>query len=103
MGNGVTTIAPSILWILGMTFDIGMSPTTLGIMGIIVHYQEFYGTVVYFSTFFRNKRHHGKSFIEVLLFVGFSNGLWFFFPLLGMYASLCLIQQGDRVIFGWIP
>jgi hypothetical protein len=102
-GNGVTTIIPSILWIAGMTYDIGVSPATLGIMGIIVHYQEFYGTVVYFSTFFCNKRHHGKSFIEVLLFVGLSNGLWFFFPLLGMYASVQLIHQGDHAVFGWSP
>ena len=58
-----------------------------------------YGTVIYALSFFFNKRHHGKSFAEVLLFVGFSNGLWFVFPLLGMWTSYAMIASDSYSVF----
>ena len=114
VGNGWTTLLPSLLYLIGMTFhnnyyynmmfimlssSSSSSAKILGIIGIIKFYQEFYGTCIYFLSFFFNKRHHGKSLFEVILFVGLSNGLWFFFPILGMYASLQLILTNSYEVF----
>ena len=116
VGNGWTTIGPSLLWlyhcttharaasivpsvlsalpptaasalVTPLTALVGLSPRLVGMVGLVSFYQEFYGTVIYFLQFFFNGRQKGKSVFEVLLFVGLSNGLWFFFPLLGMYVS----------------
>lgn len=81
-----------------MTFDI-MDPRTLGILGLIQFYQEFYGTCIYFLSYILNKRYLGRSALEVGLFVGFTNGLWFAFPLIGMMASAQLIYDGDFSVF----
>jgi hypothetical protein len=37
--------------------------------------------------------------MEISLFVGFSNGLWFVFPLLGMYACVNMIQTDSYAVF----
>ena len=92
VGNGWTTIIPSIIWYIVITnhnllYPQLFTPFVIGIIGLIKFYQEFYGTCIYFLSFFLNKRQVGKTFFEVFLFVGFSNGLWFFFPLFGMYIS----------------
>lgn len=97
VGNGWTTLVPSILFIMSMTFDL-LLPRTLGIMGVIMFYQEFYGTVIYFLSFIFNKRYVGKSLTEVFAFVGISNGLWFFFPLLGLYISINFILSDSLSI-----
>lgn len=100
VGNGWTTIIPSVLLYIALTHHSALwpevlTPFALGIMGIMKFYQEFYGTCIYFLSFFLNKRYVGKSFFEVALFVGFSNGLWFFFPLLGIYACVHMISSNS--------
>ena len=105
VGNGWTTILPSIIWYICIThhsalFPDVFTPFVLGIMGILKFYQEFYGTCIYFLSFFLNQRHKGKTFFEVALFVGFSNGLWFFFPILGMYVSLQMIRSNSYDALG---
>ena len=90
VGNGWSTLLPSALFLVGMSVDL-MAPRWLGILGILKFYQEFYGTIMYFTSYVFNARYRGKTALEVSLFVGLSNGLWFFFPLLGMYISGVLI------------
>ena len=93
-------LLPSILLAYAATFPIrNLTPlsfllttardeaTFVGILGLVSFYQMWYGTVVYFATFFYNERHKGKGLLEVSLFVGLSNGLWFLFPLIGMWCS----------------
>jgi hypothetical protein len=115
VGNGWTTLVPSLYFLFAITFhSFGNVPTGsvvdnlspfmlpanfLGMMGLIKFYQEFYGTCIYFLSFFFNGRHKNKSVFEVVLFVGFSNGLWFFFPLLGMYISFYLIINNNFSVF----
>mmetsp|Transcript_5973 Transcript_5973/g.6108 ORF Transcript_5973/g.6108 Transcript_5973/m.6108 type:complete len:223 (-) Transcript_5973:10-678(-) len=98
VGNGWTTLLPSILFLYSMTFPV-FEARTMGLIGIIKFYQEFYGTCIYFTSFIMNKRYIGKSFFEVVLFVGVSNGLWFFFPLLGMITSYEMIQSNTYNVF----
>ena len=95
VGNGWSMMIPTILMLYTMTYDINFSPIAVGVIGIISNYQMFYGTVIYFLSFFINNRHHNKSITEVALFVGLSNGIWFFFPLLGMYINYELIVSGS--------
>jgi hypothetical protein len=94
VGNGWTTIIPSLLFIIGLTYDI-FNPKILGIIGIIQFYQEFYGTIIYFLSFLFNERYKGKKINELLLFVGFTNGLWMIFPLIGMYISIIMIMDNN--------
>ena len=98
VGNGWSTLIPSFLFLVGMSVPI-MPARALGVMGVVKFYQEFYGTVLYFLSYLLNKRYEGKTLTEVLLFVGLSNGLWFFFPMLGMYLSVLMIYADSFAIF----
>jgi len=100
VSNGWTTILPSLLYLYAMTYSVaGVSARLLGCVGLVKFYVEFHGTCVYFLSFFFNQRHHNKSPLEVALFVGVSNGLWFIFPLLGVWASTNLIFSNSFAIF----
>lgn len=98
VGNGWSTIIPSLLYLIGITYDI-IPARALGIIGILKFYQEFYGTVIYFLSFILNKRYKGKTITEMVLFVGLSNGLWFVFPLLGIFYSIDMIYTDSFQIF----
>eukprot|EP00039_Didymoeca_costata_P004811 m.76298 g.76298 ORF g.76298 m.76298 type:complete len:222 (+) comp12550_c0_seq2:311-976(+) len=90
-GNGLTTIIPSILFGVGMTWDI-LSPKLFATVGIVTHYQELYGTVLYFSSFFYNGRHKNQPFSNNMLVVC-SNGLWILVPSFAMYVSWVILQE----------
>ena len=91
VGNGFTTIIPATLFAFGMTFQF-LPARVLGIIGIIIFWQMFYGTSVYFFQFFNNGRHRGHSVRDIVLFVGVSNLLWWIFPLLGLWTSVQLLS-----------
>lgn len=98
VGNGFTTIVPATLFAFGMTFDL-VPPRVLGIVGVIIFWQMFYGTAVYFFQFFNNDRHKGHSVRDILLFVGVSNLSWLVFPLWGLWTSVRLILGGTYAVF----
>lgn len=98
VGNGFTTLIPATLFAFGMTFEL-VPPRVLGVIGIIIFWQMFYGTSVYFFQFFNNGRQKGHSVRDVLLFVGVSNVLWFIFPLWGLCSSIELVMDGSYSVF----
>ena len=98
VGNGFTTLVPAVLFAFGMTFE-WMPARVLGIIGIIMFWQMFYGTAVYFFQFFNNGRHHGHSIRDLVLFVGITNFMWFVFPIWGLWASIQLILDGSYAVF----
>ncbi len=98
VGNGFTTIIPAALFAFGMTFEL-MPPRWLGILGLIMFWQMFYGTAVYFFQFFNNGRHKGHSVKDLLLFVGITNLMWFVFPIWGLCASIQLVLDGSYGVF----
>lgn len=98
VGNGFTTIIPATVFAFAMTFMF-LPPRILGIIGIIIFWQMFYGTAVYFFQFFNNGRHVGHSVRDVLLFVGVSNLSWLVFPLWGLWTSAQLILRGAYGVF----
>jgi hypothetical protein len=98
IGNGFSTLIPSLLFLYGMTFEV-LPARVLGIVGLLLFYQTWYGTIVYFWSFLLNKRYRGHSGLNLALFVGMSNGLWLTFPLWGMYAAVVMIESNSYALF----
>lgn len=98
IGNGFSTIIPATLFALGMTFEM-MPARVLGIIGIAMFWQMFYGTAVYFFQYFNARRHMGHTTKNLLLFVGTSNGMWFVFPIWGLLVSVWLIYMNSYGLF----
>ena len=98
VGNGFTTLIPATLFAFGMTFEL-MPARRLGIIGVSMFWQMFYGTAVYFFQFFNNGRHKGHSLRDLLLFVGITNLVWFLFPIWGLSVSVQLILSGSYGVF----
>ncbi len=115
-GNGLSTIPPSILMNLAMVldtsvytsvensedtswFDTVLSPLFVGCVGLAMYWQVMYGTIIYVLSFMFNRRYEGKSTLEVSLFVGISNSLWFFFPIAGIYSCVCILRDGNMSVF----
>lgn len=97
-GNGWSTPVFAGLFAFGMTFEL-MPARILGIIGVIMFWQMFYGTVVYFFQFFNAGRHKGHSLGTLVLFIGTSNGLWFIFPLWGLALSIQMILHDSYSLF----
>lgn len=98
-GNGMSTIPPCLLWNYAIAYPDKVSPLLVGCVGIASYWQVMYGTMVYLLSYCFNRRYVGRSMIEVLSFVGFTNSLWFFFPIVGIYASVCMLRDGDCTVF----
>ncbi len=99
IGNGFTTLVPSLLFAYGMTFQI-LPARVLGIIGLVFSYQMLYGTLVYFSSFILNKRFRGHRPFDLAIFVGLSNGLWTVFPIWAIGASIWMIYNDSYALFG---
>lgn len=97
-GNGWSTPIFATMFAFGMTFDF-ISARVLGIIGVVMFWQMFYGTVIYFFQFFNAGRHKGHSPRTMFLFIGTSNGLWFIFPLWGMALSIWMILNDSYTLF----
>ena len=98
VGNGFTTLIPAVVFAFGMTFEL-MPARVLGIIGVIIFWQMFYGTAVYFFQFFNNGRHKGHSPRDLMWFVGITNLMWFVFPIWGLSASIQMILDGSYAVF----
>jgi hypothetical protein len=94
VGNGFVTLIPSLLFLVGMTFPIHSAVVT-GIIGLLVFYQKFYGTCLYFFQYLYNKRYAGRPLAGVVGVVGGTNGVWLVFPALGLYVCVRLILDGS--------
>jgi hypothetical protein len=81
-----------------MTYDL-MPARWLGMLGIAVFWQMFYGTAVYFFQFFNNKNHVGHSAASILAVVGATNGLWFGFPIWALWLCTRLIETNSYAVF----
>ncbi len=99
IGNGVTTLVPSLLFAYGMTLE-PFSARALGILGLVVSYQMLYGTLVYFASFVVNKRFRGHRPFDLAIFVGLANGLWTVFPIWAIGASIWMIYNDSYALFG---
>eukprot|EP00035_Acanthoeca_spectabilis_P037362 m.44832 g.44832 ORF g.44832 m.44832 type:complete len:223 (-) comp8575_c0_seq1:4209-4877(-) len=96
-GNGFTTLIPTIVTAVGMTWDI-MPPRILGLLGFVVHYQEFYGTVIYFCQYLYNERYVDQPTSNKLI-VALSNTYWMLAPGIAMWAFYDLIETNSAAVF----
>jgi hypothetical protein len=92
VGNGFSTLIPSLLFLIGMTVPI-FSPVVLGILGGLLFYQKFYGTCLYFFQYLYNRRYRGRSMGSVVGVVGGTNGVWLVFPAIGLWVCYRLILE----------
>jgi len=99
IGNGFTTLVPSVLFIYGITFEV-LPARVLGLIALLISYQMLYGTVVYLWSYVLNRRYRGHSLPTVLGFVGLSNGLWTVFPVWAIGLSIVMIYRDDFSVFG---
>jgi hypothetical protein len=99
VGNGWSTIPPCLLWNVAILFPGPLQTSwqyawlLVGVLGCASYWQVLYGTVIYFLSFFFNKRHVGRPIAEVVGFVGVANGIWFFFPLFALYATVIILRD----------
>ncbi len=100
VSNGWCFLLPSALFLYAMTYNVEsfMNIRTLACIGLVSFWVMMHGTCIYFLSFFMNGRHKRFTAQEVALFIGGSNGLWFFFPLLGVYVCYDMIQTGTMDI-----
>lgn len=91
-GNGFSTLIPSVLFIYGMTYDL-LPAVWLGIIGVALFWQKFYGTVIYFWAYVHNKQYAGHAQRDVV-FVVLLNALWFIGPAWGLVVSISMITSG---------
>ncbi len=96
VGNGWSTIPPSLYLNYAICYPEKVSPLILGCVVIASYWQMLYGTVIYFLSFFFNKRYEGRSnVVSILIFVVIVNGIWFFFPSVAIYAAYCILRDGN--------
>ncbi len=98
IGNGFTTLLPSLLFIYGITFEV-LPARALGIVGLVISWQMFYGTAVYVTSYIVNERYRGHDLGKALAFVGISNGLWAVFPLWAMALAVDMIYTNSFAVF----
>lgn len=109
VGNGWSTIPPCVLWNFAIVCPGYFLPSNgdasavvlLGFLGACSYWQVLYGTIIYFLSFLWNKRYKNKPLVEVLGFVGFANGIWFFFPIACLWACYKLLLTRDPVSVLW--
>lgn len=98
IGNGVSTLLPSLLVPLAIVFEWLPAPV-LGIVVVLFSWQMFYGTVLYFVSFVINRRYEGHRLLDVAVFVGLSNLTWTAFPLWTGGLGVWMILSGGYGAF----
>lgn len=97
VGNGHTTLIPSFIFGIGMSYPI-FSARIIGLIGFVSFYQECYGTIIYFFSYILNERYVGAKTWHLWLVI-FSNSIWIVFPVIGMFASYSMIEHNDTRFF----
>lgn len=94
VGNGFSTLLPSVFILIMMTWQ-AVPAVWLGMLMLVVFYQMAYGTVVYFFSYVVNRRGEGYSLGILLALVGGANVIWIVLPVWGMIAAVQLILGGE--------
>lgn len=97
VGNGFSTLIPSLLFLYGSLYEL-ISARAMGLILLVLNYQMWYGTIVYFGSYLFNRRYAGHRALNIGLFVGFANGLWLLFPLWAMGVALTMIYTNSYAI-----
>ena len=100
IANGFFTAVPTL--VLYAAFTVGFLPAVAaGILGVMLFWQWTYATSVYLASFFVAGRHKLISRAEVSIYIWGANSGWVVCGLLGLYASIRLIVDGDYTVLGY--
>ncbi len=99
VGNGLSTLIPSLIVHLGLTWHF-LSPRVLGIIALMMFYQMVYGTVIYWLSFRINDRHKLLTRRENLHFILGCNVPWFALGSVGIYAAIRMILDNSYAVIG---
>ena len=107
VGNGLSTIPPSILLNYAIIYGPSgsasdtITPLLVGCICIASLWQITYGTIIYFLSFVWNKRYQDFRAGEIWTFVGLSNSCWIVFPAVGIWACVQILRDGSFDVFAW--
>ena len=93
VGNGWSTLVPSLLFLVGMT--LWDSPLVPGLLGALVFYQKLYNTSLYFFSYLFNRRYELQPIARVIPVVGGTNGVWLLFPAIGLFVCAQMILDNS--------
>ncbi len=99
IGNGMSTLIPSLLLHIGYTYHF-LPANIIGIISIMFFYQVTYNTSLYWVSFLVNKRHKLISFNENMIYIVGTNAPWVFFGIIGLYTSIRLTLDNNYSVFG---
>ena len=98
--NGFATAIPTLILFAAFTAEL-LPAIAVGLIGLVLFWQQFYGTAVYFFSYYVAKRHRLIRPLDFVMFVLLPNLSWLLFPALGIYVSLRLIFDGTYGVLGF--
>ena len=99
VGNGLSTLIPSLLLHVGFTYHF-LDANVLGMIMLAAMWQMSYGTFVYWFSFFVNGRHKLLSLQQNITVIFGANVPWVMFCFVGIYAAVRLILDNNFSVFG---
>ncbi len=99
IANGFVTPVPTLVLYAAFTFDF-LPALAAGIIGALLFWQLTFGTALYWVSFFLAKRQARLSRRDICIYIWALNSPWLLFALLGLYASIRLIADGDYSVLG---
>lgn len=105
VGNGMSSLLPSVLWCVCATNHALLPPKVLGIIGLMSFWQMLYGTILYFFQYCYHRRweRHGNTAAQIFVLVGLSNVTWILFPAFGILTcSRMILADTDAEAWAWL-
>lgn len=99
IGNGFSTVIPSIILHIGFTYHF-LDANVLGMIMLAVMWQMAYGTFVYWFSFIVNGRQKLLTTQQNFVFILGNNVPWVIFTFIGIYAAIQLILDNNFSVFG---
>lgn len=93
-GNGFVTFIPTLILYASLTVHF-LPAIAVGVLGLVIFWQWTYMTSVYLASFFIANRHAHVSRSELYVFILGMNLPWVVFPLVGLYASVRIVVDGN--------
>ena len=100
IANGFVTPLPTAVLYAAFTFDL-MPAIVAGIVGAMMFWQLTYATSVYWVSFFGANRQARIGRRDTFVYIWALNCPWVLFALLGLWASIRLIVDGDYGVLGY--
>ncbi len=100
IANGFVTPVPTLILFAAFTVDF-LPALVAGIIGTMMFWQLTYATSVYWVSFFLANRQDRLGRKDMYIYIWALNCPWVLFPLLGLYVSICLIENGDYSVIGY--